>query len=75
MDPTHESAAGSLCQAKGRDCNGAFEDAVALTDAASSILRTNHRNLKGKSMQKKQRSGRQTGIIPFAAKKTKETDK
>ncbi len=50
------------------------KDAVALTDAASSILRTN-RNLKGKSIQKKQRSGRQTGIIPFAAKKTKETDK
>ena len=56
-----------------RDCSGAFEDAVALTDAASSILRTNC-NLKGKSTQKKQISSPQTDIIPFAAKK-KKTDK
>ena len=49
-----------------RDCSGAFDKAaVALMDAASSILRTN-RNLKGKSLQKKQSSGRQTGIMPFA---------
>ena len=48
------------------DCSGAFDKAaVALMDAASSILRTN-RNLKGKSLQKKQSSGRQTGIMPFA---------
>ena len=52
-----------------RECSGTFDkDAVALSDAASSNFRTN-RNLKGKSIQKKQSSDCQTGIIPFAARK------
>jgi hypothetical protein len=56
-----------------RDCNGAFDkDAVALMDASTSILWTNWK-LKGKLIERKQSSGRQTIIIPFAARK--EADK